>query len=259
MGWDDMGKVSLVCRQKYSKFTLIELLVVIAIIAILAAILLPALQQARDRAKDSSCKSNLKQLGNFFSIYTGDFNSWFPAAYDRPVNKNCIAVFRELGYSSTLKYTRDQLKSKRFGDTLVICPGNPVPAEGDSISDYAASMMLTAQIKADNSFYAYDGYTARFVKSASWNANHLLIMEANGTATFQFNHNMFKDPIHVNNNLRWRHRAKMIHPTNKAPTGGDSNAAMVDGSVRVLSWKNYLVSDNPEWSKIYFRPENEKN
>jgi len=259
--WDEviMKKIARVSKRKCSGFTLIELLVVIAIIAILAAILLPALQKARDRAKDSSCKSNLKQLGNFFSIYTGDFDSWFPMAYDRPNNKNCMVIFRELGYSSAIKTTRAQLKSKRFGETLVICPGNPVPAEGDSISDYAASMMLTAQIKADNSFYTYDGYTARFVKSASWNANHLLIMEANGTATFQFNHNMFKDPIHVNNNLRWRHRAKMIHPTNKAPTGGDSNAAMVDGSVRVLSWNNYQLPTHPEWSKIYFRPENEKN
>ena len=59
-------------------FTLIELLVVIAIIAILAAILFPVFAQAREKGRQASCLSNMKQLGTSISMYAQDYDEVFP-------------------------------------------------------------------------------------------------------------------------------------------------------------------------------------
>jgi len=69
-------------------FTLIELLVVIAIIAILAAILFPVFAQAREKARQTACLSNLKQLGLGFLQYATDYDGDFPAPITNYGTKN---------------------------------------------------------------------------------------------------------------------------------------------------------------------------
>jgi prepilin-type N-terminal cleavage/methylation domain-containing protein len=68
-------------RNNFLAFTLIELLVVIAIIAILAAILLPVLNRAKQKAKQTSCMNNMRQIGIALMMYADDFKQ-YPQCYD---------------------------------------------------------------------------------------------------------------------------------------------------------------------------------
>jgi prepilin-type N-terminal cleavage/methylation domain-containing protein/prepilin-type processing-associated H-X9-DG protein len=75
-------------RSVKSAFTLIELLVVIAIIAILAAILFPVFAQAREKARQTGCLSNCKQIGLGLMMYVQDYDETYPGAFLRvpPIN-----------------------------------------------------------------------------------------------------------------------------------------------------------------------------
>lgn len=63
-------------KKQIISFTLIELLITITVIALLAGMLLPALQQVRERAKSIECTGNLRQIGQACSMYNNDFGSF---------------------------------------------------------------------------------------------------------------------------------------------------------------------------------------
>lgn len=87
-------------HRRTAGFTLIELLVVIAIIAILAAILFPVFAQAREKARQTACLSNMKQIGTSIMMYTQDYDEMYPrsdyilaAGAAPPLNPNATGTF----------------------------------------------------------------------------------------------------------------------------------------------------------------------
>ena len=75
---EEMRHTAVFRSLRNRNFTLIELLVVIAIIAILASLLMPALTKAQDKARQTLCSNNFKQIGNAAHLYTGDWDGFMP-------------------------------------------------------------------------------------------------------------------------------------------------------------------------------------
>jgi prepilin-type N-terminal cleavage/methylation domain-containing protein len=117
-------------------FTLIELLVVIAIIAILAALLLPALARAKEKAYQTTCISNLKQIGIALTLYIDDNDGFFPIA------KSVTATGDDLNWTKTLGpyLPRQGLSETSKAHKVFVCPS----ARYGSLSRDALSRTYTA-------------------------------------------------------------------------------------------------------------------
>ena len=103
-------KINISCHTPVYRFTLIELLVVIAIIAILAAMLMPALNKARENAQNTSCLNNIKQVAVAGLQYTDSYNGYMaPYTNKSPDGKYHI-------------WTRTLIYTKFISSKLLLCP-----------------------------------------------------------------------------------------------------------------------------------------
>lgn len=110
-------------------FTLIEILVVVAIIGIIAAILLPVFASAREKARQTTCLSNLKQIGKAMMMYAGDYDDGLPAwseYYGEAAYNAELGVGSWTGDSSPAGYWQAKLQP-------YLKSGNPTVADNSGV------------------------------------------------------------------------------------------------------------------------------
>jgi prepilin-type N-terminal cleavage/methylation domain-containing protein/prepilin-type processing-associated H-X9-DG protein len=122
--------------RRRAGFTLIELLVVIAIIAILAAILFPVFAKAREKARQTTCTNNLKQLGTAFQMYIEAWDETYPGpGYPSTGILNSWASSKNAGISPFLPNPGSMT-------SVYVCPNLPTWESTWSPRSYAMNTML---------------------------------------------------------------------------------------------------------------------
>lgn len=134
--------------KKNKGFTLIELLVVIAIIAILAAILFPVFAKAREKARQTACLSNMKQIGLGLMSYITDYDETYPLSYYYPFGTSGSSGYFHWSAGIAPYVKSDQIWICNSDPNKGVKPTNTFDLQVPSIS-YCSNELLMGRPKAN--------------------------------------------------------------------------------------------------------------
>ncbi len=140
------------CKTFKVAFTLIELLVVIAIIAILAAMLLPALNKARERGIATSCTNNMKQVSSADSLYQNDYEYFCPTIYYMGASK---------GGKAWMAACNKSTKDFDYTGEGYLTPYLPKPGEDASMASIVTKSVVFCPHPWVSAFYSSGEYSAK--------------------------------------------------------------------------------------------------